>query len=368
MKFETVDEGFVTQRQADSDTAVAAGPHCVLTNSGELVCTYILQAKLGLNDFKPLLSRSKDNGKTWLEQGYLWPHMLDKYSIFGSISRNVKGNCFFYGFRTPIDTPGESNWSEATQGLKQNELFWAKSDDSGLTWSEPVPIPMPIAGSAEAPGAMCITRNGAWLCCYAPYNTFDPTVVVDKNQVVLLRSRNQGQSWTHTSMLRFAEKNSGSAEAWVAELSDGRVLGTSWHVNLANNGDYPNAYALSLDGGLTWQPTRSTGIMGQTTALCPLPNGRALFLYNQRKHGQIGIWLAIVNPTILDFGIEANEIIWEAQTRTQSNLEGDHSQWEDFSFGEPSAVILNDNTILITLWCIQPTGRGIYYVKLKFRD
>lgn len=365
MKLETIDQGFVTQRQADSDTAVAAGPRCVLTNSGEIICSYILQAKLGLNDFKPAIARSKDNGKSWTEQGYLWPHLCDKYSIFGSISRDSNGDCYFFGSRAKIDSAGESNWSEATQGLKENELIWAKSTDDGGSWSEPTLIPMPTPGSAEAPGAMCITKKGTMLCCYSPYNTFDPSVVVDRNQVVVVRSSDQGKSWNHTSMLRFAEKQSGAAEAWVTELTDGRLLGTSWHLNHADGSDYPDAYALSLDEGLTWEPTVSTGIMGQATSLCPLADGRALFLYNQRKHGEVGVWLAVVNPTVTDFGVESNEIIWKAQTRTQSGLEGAHYEWEDFAFGEPSVILLDDNTLLVALWCIQPTGRGIYYVKLK---
>lgn len=45
------------------------------------------------------------------------------------------------------------------QGLKQNELVWSRSLDAGATWDTFRVIPMPIPGSAEAPGAMCRTRG-----------------------------------------------------------------------------------------------------------------------------------------------------------------------------------------------------------------
>lgn len=366
MKIEVIDEGFITKRKANTPTALAVGPRCVQIDNGELVCTYILQEKLGLNDFKPAISRSKDNGKTWTEQGFIWPHLCDQYSIFGSISRGQNGDCFFYGSRTPIETPGESFWCDETKGMKQNELIWAKSTDGGLRWTEPAVIPMPIPGSAECPGAMFITKNGNWLCCYSPYNTFDPTVVVEQNQVILLRSSDEAKSWTHNSMLKFENENSGAAEAWVVELNDDKLLGTCWHINHSDGSDHPNAYALSHDGGLTWQPTCSTKIMGQTTALSALPDGRALFIYNQRKHGQVGVWLAVANPADSDFGIEANQVIWKAQTATQNDSQVNLENWEDFAFGQPSITVLNDNTLLAALWCKQPKGQcGIYYVKLK---
>ena len=134
------------------------------------------------------------------------------------------------------------------------------------------------------------------ICCYAPYNTFDPQLVVDRNQIVALRSDDQGQTWRHNSMIRFDSEYSTGAEAWVIELADGRLLGTTWHLNQEDKSDHPNAYAISLDGGDTWQPTRSTGIMGQSTSLAALPDGRALFIYNQRRHGEPGVWMAVVQP------------------------------------------------------------------------
>jgi hypothetical protein len=221
---------------------------------------------------------------------------------------------------------------------------------------------MPTPGAAEAPGAMCVARDGTWHVCYAPYNTFDPAVVVPRNQVVLLSSPDQGHTWRHTAMLRFQDELATAAEAWVVELADGRLLGKCWNLNMRDGSDFPNAYALSNDGGQTWSPTQSTGILGQSTALTPLPDGSVLFIYNQRRHGKIGVWLARVRPTERDFGVLSNDIVWEAPPQSAS---AGHADWVQFAFGEPSATLLSDGTILVAFWCTENDIGGIRNVKLK---
>ena len=368
MGWEKISEGFVTRREPGTPTAVAAGSRCVLTNSGDLVCTYMVQSKLGVNDFVPTVSRSTDLGETWTEQGPIWPHLTDRSSDFVSVSRAASGDLFLYGIETPIDTPGETFWNDETQGMKQNHLVWSRSTDAGRTWSAPQPIPLPIPGSAEAPGPMAVLGSGRRVACYAPYNNYDPEIRVDRGQIVLLRSDDQGRTWSHTSMLRFGEPGSGGAEAWVIELADGRLLGTSWHMRLSDSSDYPCAYALSSDQGETWSPTRSTGIAGQTTALTALPDGGALFLYCQRKADAVGIAMARVDPSEGDFGVGHNELIWRAERVRQSEGEADHSSWQEFAFGEPAAVVLPGGEVLVVFWAVQPSGQGIVYVKLKLID
>ena len=376
MPFVPLREGFVTQRAATRGPgAIAVGPRAVVLPGGEVLCSCMLASALGVNDFVPVLCRSANGGETWTEQGPIWPYLQTRWSMFVSISRSPhplppgregksEGKCLFlYGTRTPIDEPGESFWSDATQGLKQNELIWSMSADGGRNWTDPAVIPMPVPGAAEAPGPLCCTRRGRWLVPYSPYNTFDPTLRVERNQVVVVTSDDRGGTWDHAAMLRFAGADSGAAEAWVIELSDGRLLGTCWHLSHGGN-DHPNAYALSHDCGRTWSPTRSTGILGQSTALATLPDGRALFVYNQRRHGEPGVWLAVVRPTDTDFGIEANELVWRAATPTQKGTSGEHTEWSDFSFGEPSVSVLSDETLLVVFWCIQSSGKGVRYLKL----
>jgi hypothetical protein len=314
-----------------------------------------------------MLARSSDGGVTWLETGPLWPHLSERWSILVSVSRAPNGELFTFGTRCAIDRAGESFWCDRTQGLKQNDLVWSRSDDNGKTWQEPRVIPMPVPGAAEAPASLCISRTGRWLCCYSPYRTFDPSLSVDRSKAIVLVSDDKGQTWQHGNMLSFKEPETGAAVAGIIELANGGFLGVSWHLHLEDRQDYPNAYALS-DDGLRWRPTRSTGIMGQSVGLAALPDGRALMTYNQRKYGEIGVWLVIAEPSDQDFGVQLDRIIWRASEATRGDSSGDHSQWTGFAFGMPDVTVLDSETLLIVLWVDQPKGCGVQYVRVRMTD
>ncbi len=357
-------EGYVSRREPSSPTAIAAGPRCVVTAAGEIVCSFVVQSALGVNDFATMLVRSRDGGITWDQAIPLWPDRAGYESIFCSISRASSGDLFLTGMRWTIDAAGETFWSDASQGMKANQLIWSRSRDNGATWSEPRAIPLDGPGSAEAPGTLCCTRTGRWLVCYSPYNTFDPAVTVDRGRVVAAISDDEGRTWRHRDLLRFAEPDSGGAEAWVIELADGRLLGAAWHIDLNGKLDHPNAYAISLDGGDTWQPTASTGIVGQSCALAALSDGRALFVYNQRKYGEPGVYLAVARPGAAAFGVESNQIVWRATRATLGDTSPDHADWTGFAFGEPAIAPLADGSRLVVFWCVQPDGQGVRFVKL----
>jgi dihydrodipicolinate synthase/N-acetylneuraminate lyase len=360
-----LDEGFVYRCCDDQPRKSVVGSRCCVTDTGELICSFLIHSGLGHNDFVPMLSRSIDRGCTWSDPVPVWPQLRSKYSITVSISRSTSGEFFLFGTRTPIDFPGESFWSQETLGMKQNELIWARSVDEGRNWSMPRPFAMPQEGSAEAPAPMCVTRTGRWLAPFSPSPTFDPNLVVNRSHVVVVMSDDCGGSWQHRSMLRFEQENPAAGEAWVIELADGRLLAACWQIRLGEGEDYPNPYALSEDGGDTWGPTCYSPILGQSTALEPLPDGRALLVYNQRVHDSPGVYLAVVDPTNESIGVQWNKPIWYADTPTQQDTSGRHEQWTDFAFGEPSITLLPDDTLLATFWCNQPSGNGIRYVRLE---
>ena len=296
----------------------------------------------------------------------MWPHLAANWSILAPVSGGPDGDLFAFGSRCRIDEAGESFWNDETQGLKQNELIWSRSADDGETWRDPQVIPMPTAGSAEAPNPMCVTRGGRWIACYSPYGTFDPALTADRSVFVVVYSDDRGATWRHAEMMRFDDPRSGTAMGAVTQLADGRLIGAGWHMHLDEERDYATPYALSDDGS-EWRPHGTTGIVGQSVSLTALPDGGVLMPYNQRKHGEPGVWLALAKPDEADFGLIENQIVWKAKAATQSGTSGDHSQWTDFSFGSPAVVLLGDGNLLLTFWIDLPDARGVRYVRLKMQ-
>ena len=295
----------------------------------------------------------------------VWPDRAGRESIFCSISRAPSGDLFLTGMRWTIDAAGESFWSDATQGMKPNQLIWSRSRTTAFPGASRARF-RSMGRVRRKLRALCASlAHGRWLVCYSPYNTFDPAVTVDRGRVVVALSDDEGRTWRHRDLLRFAEPNSGGAEAWVIELADGRLLGAAWHIDLSGKRDYPNAYATSLDGGDTWQPTASTGIVGQSSALAALPDGRVLFVYNQRKYGEPGVYLAIARPDAAAFGVESNQIVWRAARAILGDTSPDHADWTGFAFGEPAITPLPDGSWLVVFWCVQPDGQGVRFVKLS---
>jgi hypothetical protein len=176
-----------------------------------------------------------------------------------------------------------------------------------------------------------------------------------------LLSVDRGATWSSRPKLQFPRRESIGAEAWVVELSDKRLRGTGWHIHPATE---PSAYAISNDSGETWGPTGSTGTLSQSTGLASLKDGRALFVYNQRRKGEVRVWLAVARPTDRDFAIGLHERVWTAEVATQGTSSGEHSDSTDFAFGEPSVQPMPDGTIVLVLWCLQPSGYGVRFVKL----
>ena len=107
--------------------------------------------------------------------------------------------------------------------------------------------------------------------------------------------------------------------------------------------------------------------MGQSPGLAPLPDGRLLMAYNQRRQEPAGVRLALASPASADFGLQADELVWQAAQAPRSDSARDHSGWTEFAFGEPAPVLLPDGSVLVTFWCVQPVGPGVGYVRVAMK-
>jgi hypothetical protein len=365
-EWQVLDEGMVHACLDPDGTDIAASSRCAVLADGRLLCSYMLQSAISRNDFVPHLAESADQGATWQPRGPIWPHLAEAFSINVSLARGGDGSLSLLGTRTPRTAEHESFWCQQTLGILQNKILWSRSTDEGQTWDEPQTIDVPFAGSAEVPAPMCITRSGTWVAPYSPHNTFDPNLEVDLRQVVVMISKDRGETWQPRIMLRATEPEAYFGEAWVTQMADGGLLGTVWHIMRGEKNDLPHACALSYDDGDTWCEKFSSGIQGQSASSAALPDGRVLFAYNQREPPRPGVWMAVARPEPGDFGLIRDDPVWLAPQSTQTGTRGKSEQWTDFAFGEPSVTLLDERTALVTFWCIQPDYRGIRFVKVEF--
>ena len=366
MQFETFETGILAEQRLDAEAPVSVGSRCVLTDAGELVCCYMRQSALGINDFTPTISRSADGSATWTESGPVWPEHAGKLSIFCSISRGPGPDLFLFGKYWQIDVPGERFVGDDPMSIKPNRLCWSRSGDDGRTWDglHSMAVPQPCA--AEAPGPMLVTRSGRWLGPYSPNPVIDQKEPADLAQVVVMISDDRGRTWRHRSMLRFDDPGTRAAEAWVAELADGRLVGACYHFkgNDGVNQILPNAFGVSDDQGDNWHKTGQTGVKGQTVSLTGLPDGRALLCFVRREGGSAdGVWLTTARPGGLAFNPEHTQIVWQPQ---RAGVQQDEpGSWLDFKFGEPSLTVLTEDTVLVTFWFLEPDRGGIRYLKVR---
>ncbi len=103
--FRKISEGDVFFTTEENRAVI--GPRMAVLPDGRIACTFHSQTKVGSNDFAPMIAYS-DDGVTWSEAKYLWPELLGKKSVFGSIRNTLDGRVCFGGSCTPITKKASS--------------------------------------------------------------------------------------------------------------------------------------------------------------------------------------------------------------------------------------------------------------------
>ena len=96
-------DGDVARPAHDASRCVACGPRCAIAPDGALLCSFMLQSALGSIDFLPVLTTSRDGGRTWSEPQPIWPELAARNSFFVSLSRGTGDDLFLFGSATAID-------------------------------------------------------------------------------------------------------------------------------------------------------------------------------------------------------------------------------------------------------------------------
>lgn len=333
------------------DERESAFPQAVQLVNGDILCSF----SVGGGQFVhggTAWARSRDFGRTWQVEGSLLPPTIDPpTSNFLKLSRTHDGKIIYaYGTRfrgEVIDRFGQ----------RAGDTLWCASHDQGKSWG-PVRIIPPVADCpVEVSFALVVLPDGTLLAPMALLPSKDRL----GEKVLVKISTDGGATWPETSVV-FADPQGerGFWEHKFTRLPSGKLLAVTWTTHLGDYHDLPNSFALSTDQGRTWTEPRSTGIRGQTMSALALEEDRLLVLYN-RRYGRQGIVMCLVSREDHAWQMEHESLLYDAQaTRDRpDNAVTGVDELASFAFGFPTAIRLDNGTILATHWSVEQGKCGI---------
>lgn len=340
------------------DERESAFPQAVQLPNGDLLCSFSVGGGAhvtGGTDW----ARSTDGGKTWSLCGTILPPDREAgRANMLKLSLSPDGNTI-YAYGSWITDNAELQFGSG----RDSRAIMCRSTDGGQSWSPPSDVPFPGDCPLEVSHGILPLKSGRLL---APTATLPHKDRLGE-QVLVAISNDDGKTWpAHAVVFQDPAGKLGYFEQKFAEIAPNRVLATAWTVTLGDYADQEDSFAISEDGGETWDPARSTGIRGQTLSTVPLGGDRLLVLYN-RRYGQQGIVACLVTFTDEAWTVHHETIMYDAKARHErpDGLESGIDELGDFGFGFPTAIRLQDGTFLATNWSVEEGKCGIRWTRMK---
>ena len=346
-------------------TRHAFHPTLVDLGAGELLCAYDVGQAVESLDYRTYRSRSRDGGATWEPEG---PLLAERYAsgYTHSVRLSAAGGGLigFGGLHRRTDSE-EGLVNRDTMGMTPMELILVRSEDQGLSWSEPETIAPPLHGPAfEICHAVVELPDGRWLAPTATWAGWDGARP-EGAKTVVLASADRGRTWPEYAVM--FDGTAEGVEHWevsVVPLGGDRLLAVSWVFHSASGANRPNRYAVSSDGGRSFTPPAELGLRGQTCKALPLPDGRVLFIY--RRVDQPGLWAAMSTLSGAEWQHGEHVLLWNGGL-AHSGMTGAGGASDELAalkFGFPQMVEVAGGEVMVVFWCFEDWSTRIRWIRL----
>jgi hypothetical protein len=268
------------------------------------------------------------------------------------------GKLVLFGYAMLREDPELPLCNPATGGILPSAVFFCCSDDWGCTWGEPREVPCRWGRHVEASAPLLVLPGGDWVTPIAGFPDWDGALA-GRHGGRLLRSRDNGSSWDdETVTMAFEQDSVACYEQRLCRLeASGNLVCIAWNQDLRTDTPLPNHFTISADGGRTFSKPRPTGVRGQSSSVCPIGSDRLLALHAVRRDTERpGIYAYTVNLQHGEWDIESELLVWEPPTPVMRNR-GMPDVFAYLQFGQPGAVRLNSDEVLMTHWYIE-NGQG----------
>lgn len=342
-------------------------PSVVVLSNGELLATFVLGEAFEAPNCRTYVARSQDHGETWHLEGPIYPGTTDRLTSDSCrITALPDGEVVAFMIRADrTEHPDEGLTNPKTLGFVPTELLLLRSKDYGHTWSGPRAFAPPLVGpSFEMCSPITPLRDGRWLLPTSTWRDWDGYCPNGKRMVAFI-SYDRGESWpAYMDVMVDPKQDVIYWESKIVEFSDGRLLAVAWAYDETAGKDLPNQYALSHDGGKTWSPPMSTGLLGQTMTPFLLDDERILCVY--RRMDRAGLWANISHLEGECWINDAEQSLWGVDVQGLTGTSRSMAQnFGVLRFGAPCITRLPDGTIFVAFWCYEECVSIIRWFKLR---
>ena len=342
-------------------------PSVALLDNGDLLCSLVLGEAFESPNCHTYIARSGDLGESWQLQGPIYPGTTGRLTSDGSrITALPGGEVVAFMVRSDrTDHPDEGLTNSENLGFVPTELILLHSADHGRTWTEPALISPPLVGPGfELCCPITPVRDGRWILPTSTWQGWDGSIP-NGHMMLALISHDRGATWPeYVEVMRDPEQHVVFWESKIVELPDARLLAIAWAYDRDAAEDWPNQYAISHDGGMTWSATMSTGLQGQTMTPFALPDGRILSIY--RRTDQPGLWANLSHLEGDDWVNDSCQGLWgTAASGLTGSSDNMVENFQVLRFGAPCITALPDGILFVAFWGYEDCVSNIRWFKLK---